>query len=300
MSAIAHYDCPNCGAHVDVPETLFSTKCAFCDSPVVKMDQQEVASLDILIPFLLNQKDASQRLNKFISSKYFTPKEVKMRSKPDQIKGVFIPFWVYQAKSKSNYSAKVGIYWYETVTYTTTENGKTVVKTRQERRTEWHSIAGSHVHEYVDHLVCGSKGITEEETNAIEPFDLGKALKFSPDLLAGRLAESPTLDKNEAEPVAHQEILTNEGILIKSFLPGDTTSNISYQTEVDIKSVSSALLPIWIATYKYKDEVIRLLVNGQTGKVNGDVPTDWKKIIILASICIVIILIIAFVGNSNL
>ena len=300
MSELVHYDCPNCGANVDVPAVLFSTTCAFCDSPVVKMDVQETTPIDVLIPFRLNKKDAGQRLQKFLSDKYFIPREVKMRSRPDQIKGVFIPFWVYQADSKSTYSAKIGIHWYETVTYTTTENGKTVVKTRTEQRTEWHHLSGSHVREYVDHLVCGSQGITEQETNAIEPFDLGKALQFKPDLLAGNIAETPTLDKKEAEPIAHQEILTNEGIYIKRFLPGDTNTNLTYQTEVNVKSVSSALLPIWIATYHYKGEVIRLLVNGQTGKVNGTVPTDWIKIAILVGVVLALIGIFAIiVGGSQ-
>jgi len=299
MNAIAHYDCPNCGAQVDVPEELFSTKCAFCDSPVVKNDQQSTTQIDVLLPFRINKKEAGQLLAKFLTGKYFAPKDVRERSKPDLIKGVFVPFWVYQAEAKSDYSARIGIYWYETVTYTTTENGKTVTKTRQERRTEWHSLSGSHVQEYVDHLVCGSRGITEQETNDIEPFDMGQALQFKPDLLAGWLAESPTLSREEAEPTAHQEIVNNEGAHIRSFLPGDTSSDLQYSTDVSIQEVSSALLPIWIATYQYQDKVIRLLVNGQTGRVNGSVPTDWKKVALLVVIVLIIIgIIVAISGGA--
>ena len=277
MNEIFHYDCPNCGAQVDVPQEIGSTNCAFCDSPVVVNNFVSTQSIDILIPFLLSKKQASRRLAKFLASRFLTPKALKKKA-PDMLKGVLTPFWVCQAEARSHYSADIGIHWYETVTYTTTENGQTVTKTRQELRTDWHSLQGTHVQEYTDHLVCSSVGLTEEETNRIEPFDLGKALRFSPELLAGWLSEIPTRTVEEMQHVARQEIQSNEGTAIAAFLPGDVSKNIHHQTEVNISNVQFALLPIWIATYKYKGEVLRLLVNGQTGAVNGQLPTDHAKI----------------------
>jgi hypothetical protein len=284
ISEIIHYDCPNCGAEVELPSSLFSTKCAFCDAPVVQSEKNHDHQIDILLPFLVDKKEASQALQRYLSSKYFLPKELKTKTKPDEIDGIFIPFWVYQAKARSQYSVRVGIYWYETETITTTDSeGNTKTETRQKQHTEWFPHSGSHVKQYDDHLVCASKAITEKESNSIEPFDCGLALQFKRDLVAGWLAENPILDKELALSTAHEEIQEQEYEEIRYFLTGDTNSNLTYKTQIEVEkeNIQSALLPIWIAVYHHKGESIRLLVNGQTGKVNGPVPTDWVKITLL-------------------
>ena len=174
------------------------------------------------------------------------------------------------------------------------QNGKTVTKTRRVRRTEWFSLSGPRLAEYCDHLVCASQGLSEAETNAIEPFDLGRSLVFKPELLAGNLAEVPTISLDQGEQTAREEIKMQESRAIKPFLPGDRSSNVQIQTAVELKSVSTVFLPIWIATYKHKGQVIRLLVNAQTGRVNGQVPTDKIKVIILVLVVVVLICGIVF------
>ena len=281
---LIHYDCPNCGAEVELPSSLFSTKCAFCDSPVVQSEKHHEHQIEILLPFLIEKKQASTDLQQYLKSKYFIPKELKQKTKPDELDGIFVPFWVYQAKAYSEYDARVGIYWYETVTVTTTDSeGNTKTETKQERRTEWFSHSGTHVKQYDDHLVCASKAITEEESNSIEPFDCGLALHFTPELVAGWLAENPVLDKETAFSTALDEIHQEEYNAIKAFLTGDTSSSLTHETRIEVQkdTIQSALLPIWIAVYHHKGKPIRLLVNGQTGKVNGPVPKDWLKITLL-------------------
>ena len=76
------------------------------------------------------------------------PKELKERLKPEELKGVYIPFWMIDAQAHSQYQVEIGIHWYEEEEYTTTENGKTVTKTRRVRRTEWHSLSGTFAKEY--------------------------------------------------------------------------------------------------------------------------------------------------------
>ena len=281
---LLYYDCPNCGAEVELPATLFSTKCAFCDSPVVQSEKHHENQIDILLPFLITKNQASLDLQQYLKSKYFIPNELKQKTRPDELDGVFIPFWVYQAKAYSDYEASIGIYWYETVTVITTDaKGNIKTKTKQKQRTEWFDHSGTHVKQYDDHLVCASKVITEEESNSIEPFDCGLALQFTPELVAGWLAENPILNKDEAFSTALDEIHLEEYRAIQRFLTGDTFSNLAHTTRIDAQrdKIQAALLPIWIAVYHHKGEVVRLLINGQTGKVNGPIPRDWVKITVL-------------------
>jgi hypothetical protein len=209
------------------------------------------------------------------------PEAVRNAARPQELDGVLVPFWCYDADARSEYRADVGIHWYETVTYTVTVNGKTEVRTKQVQRTEWHGLSGTHVHRYRDHLVSGSKGITEPEANELEPFDLGLVMDFDITLVAGNIAERPTVDHQVARQVATQELANLENAAITSFLPGDEVRHVHNQTTTHVGDVRLVLLPIWVSSWRHKDEVFRLLVNGQTGEVVGEVPSSWLKIVLL-------------------
>ena len=76
------------------------------------------------------------------------------------------------------------------------------------------------------------------------------------------------------------EIHSEEQGAIRYFLTGDSNrlGNVETSVQCNRSDIRAALLPIWIATYSYKGQSMRLLVNGQTGSVGGDIPRDWKKI----------------------
>ena len=199
----------------------------------------------------------------------------------------------YDATARSTYTAKQGIHWYRTETYTTTVNGKTVTRTRTVRETEWFDSSGSHVATYVDHLVSGSRGLAEAESNELEPFDLGRAVAFRPDMLAGWVAEAPTVRKSEAHRVAAQELADEENAAIARFLPGDVERNVENDTSMDVSELELVMLPVWIGTWRYREEPLRLLVNAQTGEVVGDLPTDkWK----VALAVLVVLLMVGFLA----
>lgn len=278
---MAHnFDCPSCGASVSFPEGQLSDRCTFCETPLVRAaDQDDDAEpIDLVAPFRLKQGQAAGRLKQFLSGKYLAPEVVRNATDPEDLSGVLVPFWCYDATARSDYDADVGIWWYETETYTVTVNGKTETRTRQVRRTEWHHLAGSHVQTYTDHLVSGSKGLPESEANELEPFDLGHAKPFDPALLAGLIAERPSIDHEQARVTANQELAQRENRAIQAFLPGDECRNVRNSTNTDVSDVRLVLLPVWIATYRHNDKVFRLLVNGQTGEVVGTVPRSWTKI----------------------
>ncbi|MEL6345211.1 MAG: hypothetical protein AAFV53_19045 [Myxococcota bacterium] len=254
-----------------------SDRCAFCETPLVRDSDATSEPVDLVAPFALTAQQAGGRLKKALSGKYLAPESVRTRTRPEELTGVLVPFWCYDALARSEYTAKVGIYWYETQTYTVTVNGKSETRTRRVRHTEWHPLSGTHLHTYTDHLVSGSQGLPEEEANQLEPFDLGRALPFDPSLLAGQIAERPSVSHAEAQQTATQELAHKENAAIQQFLPGDVSSNVQNTTTTEVDAVRLVLLPVWIATYTHKDQVFRMLVNGQTGEVVGNVPrSGWK------------------------
>ncbi|HEX5103143.1 MAG TPA: zinc ribbon domain-containing protein, partial [Pirellulaceae bacterium] len=51
------------------------------------------------------------------------------------------------------------------------------------------------------------------------------------------------------------------------------------------------LLPVWIMAYRYKDQVHRFLMNGQTGKSTGTAPISYHKIAAVVGIVLAVILV---------
>lgn len=268
--------CPHCGAHVSLPPGQLSQTCAFCDSPLVAWDGKQ-EPVDLVAPFVLDRRQASERLRTHLRASFWAPGKIR-RLDPDDLRGVLVPFYCYDATAHSRYEGRVGIYWYRTETYTTVVNGKVQTRTRTVRETDWHPISGTHVASYDDHLVSGSTGLPEDEANELEPFDLGQARPFDPALVAGWPAELPDIGHAQAAATANQELAELENRAIRDFLPGDENAGVTNQTEMEVSDVRLVLLPVWMAAYQHKGKALRLLVNGQTGEVVGQVPKSWFKI----------------------
>jgi len=269
--------CPQCGAQVELPPERIADACAFCATPLVDGAIRS-DTIDRVAPFDIRLDVAANRLSEFMQDKWFLPTALKTAGRPDSLHGVLIPFWCYDATARSDWTAEQGIHWTRIETYTTVVDGKTVTRTRTVTETEWFDSSGSHVATYVDHLVSGSRGLSEDEANELEPFDLGRALPYAPELLAGWVAEAPTVPRGEAGSVAEEELADTENEAIAGFLPGDRHRSVQNSTSLQVTDLKLVMLPVWIGTWRYKDEPLRLLVNAQTGEVVGALPTDWIKV----------------------
>ncbi len=287
--------CPSCGAVVESTEANLSDVCYFCDAAVIKTQSIAPHVLEEILPFKVNQKQAASSLLHTLQTRWFVPKSLKEKTSPDEIHGMYVPFWVLKAHAQSEYSAEIGINYQETETYTTTDsNGKTVTKTRTVTKTDWHHLSGSHVKQYDDHIICASKVLSNTEVDPIEPFDFGQALQFTPETIAGWRSEVPITTKDDAFHAAVAELHAEEQRAIKGFLTGDSNrlGNVETNVQCNRDDIRAALLPIWIATFTFQGKSLRMLVNGQTGIVGGDIPRDWKRIAFIIGGILILLLII--------
>ena len=266
--------CPTCGATVELPPERLADRCAFCETALVDATGSDADAIQHVVPFHLTREQAGRRMRGFLQGQWWAPEAVRQGARPEKLHGVLVPFYVYDGVARSSYTGDVGVWWYRTETHVV--NGK--VRTRRVRETEWFDVSGTHAATYTRQLVSGSRGLPEGEANALEPFDLGKALPFAPALTAGWIAERASVDHTEAGRIVANEVAERENRQIRDgFLPGDESRNVRNTTELEISEVELALLPVWIATYGHAGKVFRLLVNGQTGETIGKVPRSaWK------------------------
>lgn len=265
--------CPQCSALIEMPPERLATTCPYCRTPLVVSEASELGDLarpDLVAPFVVTREQAGNRLAQHLRARVWAPEIVRRDSVPDKIEGLLLPFWVHAGVARSQWHARVGLYYYRTVR----RNGKTT----RERETEWFESDGTHVAQFEGHLVSASKGLSEAEANLLEPFDIGQARAYQPSIVAGWIAEFPTVTREQAEPVARVELHGAQQAAIARFIAADTVSGVTNNTILEDVTVRLALLPAWIATHRSRGIVLRLLVNGQTGEVVGKIPVSRVKV----------------------
>lgn len=265
--------------------------CSYCDSPMVD-EPRALPSFDAVVPFRVPQRGAIEQLRTYLDSRRLAPASLReLRLHARGLRGVLVPFWVYEGVVRSEYRAKIGLHWYRTESY---EDAQGKQRTRSVQETEWFPLRGSAARQVEDHVVSASVGLPESEALALAPFDLGWSSSYDPRLLSGFEAELPTITASEAQRTAIDELREAEAArILRELLPGDVNRIDAIDSRIEVANRRLVLLPVWVATYRQGDLVLRLLVNGQTGKVVGRVPVSKAKV---ASLVLALLLVIGLVA----
>lgn len=283
--------CDNCGAQIEFSGESHAKECPFCASPIV-LDTKTTKQIKPkgVMPFALDEETARDAMTKWLGKLWFAPGDLTdYARKGRKMQGIYVPYWTYDSQTESDYRGQRGDAYYVTQTYTATENGKSVTKTRKVRKIRWRNARG-HISKWFDDvLILASRSLPEKYTKALKPWHLKDLKDYSPKYLAGYGAESyaVTLDEgfSEAKVEMDREIRT----LVRRDIGGDEQRISRLDTALSNITYKHVLLPVWLAAYKYNGKTFRFVVNGQTGKVKGERP--WSKIKI--AIAVVVGLVVA-------
>jgi hypothetical protein len=295
-----HFECKTCGAEVATDPNQRSYVCPFCDSTYVvevPADQSGRQPPEFVIGFAVTPEQALEKFKHWLlQNSWYRPGDLAVASITDKLKGIYLPFWSFSMLAQSQWQAQIGEYWYRTEHYTTRDSkGNIQHKTRQVQETEWWPLAGRHHRYYSGYLVSGSRGLPQSQSLRIQPFNLPALKRYEPYFLAGWLAEEYSITRDEALAICEQEFQQQEQQNTAAFLPGNTHRSLAVDTQFSEQNSDLCLLPIYILSYRYKDKVYRFLLNGQTGKFDGDKPVSGKRIGIAAGVAIAIVAIIVLV-----
>jgi hypothetical protein len=276
--------CESCGAQVVVEPLERTSRCPYCDSPSV-VDRP--ATKDRPDPvfgfgFAVDRKQAEGLVRTFLGRKKLAPFGLA-RAAAEKVEGVYVPAYLYSAVAVSRYAARIGEdYW---VTETVRDS-KGRISTRRRRETELRDLQGPHRTYLGDVLVTASRGVSNDELESAEPFNLEELRRFTPGLVAGWSAEEPSLTREECLDLARRESTAKVGRLLREFMPGDGVRGLDHRSEFENESADLIVLPLWVFAMRYAADKppVRVLVNGQTGTVWGKVPTSWKKVGIIAAV----------------
>lgn len=264
------YSCPNCGAQIVADEHTTATFCVYCKSTAI-LKNKLVGEFNpaYVIPFYNTKEDAIKAFKSIGKGRPFMPKEFSSQKNIDEIKGVYIPFWIYDFQVNGSIEA----------------DAKRVKTWRsgdyQYTKTDTYLIFRDGNMSYSKIPVDGSTHFADDIMNSIEPFDYKNLTKFSPSYLSGFLAEKYDVESKDAEPIAAERAKNSTTNTLKGSIGGYTSVSVMKQNhQINMTKNEYILLPVWMLNIKYKGQIYPFAMNGQTGKMIGDIPLDKKKAII--------------------
>lgn len=267
--------CPNCAAQVEFDAVTHSKECPFCATPVVTdTGKHRHIKPKGVLPFALNERAANRAMTDWLGKLWFAPNGLQEYArKGRKMDGIYVPYWTFDADTKSSYRGERGTEYHET--RTVMRDGKqeqqTVTKVR------WRNVSGRVARFFDDVLVLASRSLPKKFTDALQPWDLDALEPYRPEFLAGFRAEGYAVELEEGfvEARAHMDRVILRDV--KFDISGDRQRVHNIDTSVSDVTFKHILLPVWMAAYKYRGKTYRFVVNGRTGRVQGERPwSAWK------------------------
>ena len=267
--------CTSCGAQVELGSDTHATECPFCASPVVTgTGTHRHIKPRALLPFALDEAAARKAMTDWLGRLWFAPDGLQdYARKGRRMQGIYVPYWTFDADTKSRYTGERGTVYYET--RTVMRDGKR--QQVQVAKVRWRAVSGRVARFFDDVLVLASTSLPKRFTDALEPWDLAALEPYIPEYLAGFRAEgySVDLETGFAEARARMDAVIARDVRFD--IGGDRQRVHHIDTDISAVTFKHILLPVWLAAYKYRGQTYRFVVNGRTGRVQGERPwSAWK------------------------
>lgn len=278
------YSCQSCGGEVIADATTGASKCPYCENPVI-MTGQFSGDLkpDIVIPFKLDKEAAKAALLKHMEGKPLLPKIFKSQNQIDEIKGVYVPVWLFDADVNADihYRAKKEKRWSDAnYKYTETQ----IFSVRRRGRLSFSNVP-----------VDGSTKMEDAMMESLEPFDCKQAVPFQTAFLSGYLADRYDVDADASVERANKRIEQSTLDEFRKTLNGYDSVTVEHiNIHLQNGQAKYALYPVWLLNTTWNDQKFTFGMNGQTGKFVGNLPTDKGKAALIFAIVTVAATVITY------
>ena len=261
------YHCKSCGAELITEGTTTATECPYCGSPTILPDRIDGGIRpEMVVPFVITKEQAQQAFEDYFKGKKLLPNIFKRDNQIAEMRKLYVPYWLFDCDASGDVV-------YNAEKRHTRRTGEWEVTT-----TEHYLVRRTGSMHFENIPVDGSEKMDNRITESLEPYDLTKAVPFQPTVLSGAMADHADVDAAECESRA---ILRVESSMINSLrntVRGyDSVTVRSKNISANGGKVTPVLMPVWLITTKKDDKVYTFAINGQTGELTCDVPTDKAK-----------------------
>ncbi|MBR2953475.1 MAG: hypothetical protein IKC45_03725 [Clostridia bacterium] len=267
------YACKSCGGEIVADAATGATSCPYCGNQVVMKGQFSGAYRpDLIIPFKLDKKAAKEAFKKHLTGRKFVPKGFLDDNKLEEIKGVYVPHWLFTCDVIGNANFKA------------TKERRWSDNNYNYKEISYYDVYRSGNISFDNIPVDGSTKMADDLMESVEPFDLSQAVDFNTAYLAGYLADKYDVTAEESMNRANERIRTSVGDALAETVKGyDSIDSRIVNMNIANGFYKYALYPVWILNTSWNGEKFTFAMNGQTGKFVGNLPTD-KKAVVMASL----------------
>jgi hypothetical protein len=289
--------CQSCQAISSFAANRIAQNCEFCGSAalVPYQDANEVIRPESLLPMKVSETRVREDMRRWYGSRWFAPNALGEKAMTDTLRGLYVPYWTFDAQVHASWTADSGTYYYTTESYT--QNGQT--RTRQVRHTRWRPAAGELDHFFDDELICGSKGVHDNLLRLVEPFPTKEAVPYDAGYLAGFVVERYQVDLKTAATTWRATMQQKTEALCAQQVPGDTYRDLQTRQQYSAQTFKHVLAPVWLLSYVYGAKSFQVVVNGYTGKIAGEHPLSWVKIFFAAVAVIIVAIVVISLSGSK-
>ena len=261
------YSCPSCMAELICEEATAATCCPYCGNPTMIPGQFEGAlKPDYVLPFKQDKEAAIAALKKHYQGRFFLPKDFCTQNHIEEVQGVYVPFWLFDGKAEGSAS------------YEATRSKSYVQGEYRITETKHYQISRAGSLEFEKVPVDASSRMPDGHMDSIEPYDYSDLKPFTTAYLPGFMADKFDVDATDSQKRADERCERSLLEELRKTVDGyDSVSDRSNQIRLHRGKVHYSLLPVWMLSTKWKDQNFLFAMNGQSGKLVGDLPIDSKK-----------------------
>ncbi|MBM9594790.1 primosomal protein N' (replication factor Y) - superfamily II helicase [Roseitranquillus sediminis] len=286
--------CQSCGATVEFDEALHARECPFCATPIVTdTGLHRHIKPGGLLPFEVDEAAAHQAMTEWLGSLWLAPNGLRdYARKGRRMSGVYVPYWTFDARTETHYRGERGTTYVEMRTVVRDGKRQSVPVTK----VRWRAVTGRVARTFDDVLVLASRSLPKKHTGALPPWDLSRLSPYAPEFIAGFRAEAYRVELADAFVEARDwmdRVIERD---VRFDIGGDRQRIHQMQTQVDGVTFKHVLLPVWVAAYKYRGESYRFVVNGQTGRVQGERPWSPWKVALAVLLAVILAAVAGYFG----
>ncbi len=289
--------CQSCNAISVLDPKRQAQNCDFCGSAqlVPYTETKPAFRPESVLPFKLAESAARNAIRAWYGKLWLAPSALKKKAMTDTVRGVYLPYWTFDARVDAAWTAEAGHYYYTTETYE--EGGRT--QTRQVQHVRWEPAAGRLQHFFDDDLVCASVGVHPGLLRGIEPFPTVELKPYDAGFVAGWVVERYQIDLVAAAQRARDAMDAKVQALCAQQIPGDTFRNLNVRTDYSGQTFKHILAPVWLLSYTYGARAFQCAMNGVTGAIRGEYPkSPWKVALLVLVIFIIVVIAFSLGGRS--
>ena len=265
--------CDTCGSDLAVEAGAIAHTCAFCSSHSVGLREAAERRLcpQHVIPFTRTAASLAPACKAWLGKGWMHPGGLGEAASVGHLRGIYLPWWTFSADLACAWKAMVG-HPHQVVSFDARGRlrTRTVIK--------WRSEQGQQALQLRDLLVPGTSRVSPRLLKRVADFDLAALQIYAPEVLAGFEAQGYDLGLVDAWTQGKDTMREKGQATCRAAIGSPHVRDLRITADFDEESWRYALLPVWVTAYRYQGKVYQVVVNGQTGRVEGQKPVAWWKI----------------------